>query len=217
MVVHLGRLRLVVRRKEGKCKYKYCTQNNIVTKGEKVFLVTKQGHIPGRTVIFYKAFHKDCFVLWALYMHETMDPEGDGRPQMGLSQEDKRARAKLVRTRSRLLRRIRTTTQGDKLDSLVSHIALVDLEIKETGYPVAHYQGRRSQTLVNFSKLIKELKVKYGSEVRVPKSAWDEAIAMGMEAEFRVEMDKWHSKDIAMSQSGQDYESSEEDKEDEVE
>ena len=134
---------------------------------------------------------------------------------MDMDVELKENRAKLVRERARILRALRTVSSGEVLTSKVERITKLDKLISETGYPVMHYTGRRSKSLIDFEKFIREVKTRYKSEIRVPKSAWDEAIAMGMEAEFRVEM--WHSKDIAMSQSGQDYESSEEDKEDEVE
>lgn len=213
MVVHLGRLRLVVRRKEGTCKYKFCPQDHTVRKGEKVFVVTKQGHIPGRTVIFYKAFHEDCFLLWATYMYKTQEPRSDGRPLMDLPPEKKSERAKLVRTRSRLLRRLRTV-KGDDLDRIVEHIATVDQQIKDTGYPVMVYAGRRSQVLVTFEKFVKSIKDRYKVERRVPASLFARAKEMGMEAEFREEMDKWHQEEIERLQSGEDFESAEEDKED---
>lgn len=213
MVVHLGRLRLVVRRKEGKCKYKFCPKDHIVKKGEKVFLVTKLGNIPGRTVIFYKAFHRDCFSPWALYMHDTLDPEGDGRPKMELSEEGKKTRAKLVRTRSRLLRRLRTVTEGETLNRIVEHIATVDQQIKDTGYPVSVYAGRRSSALVAFEKFVKSVRGRYKSERRVPRSLYARAKEMGMEPEFRAEMDKWREEEIEHTQSGGDFETQEEDRE----
>lgn len=213
MVIHLGRLKLVVRRKDGKCRYKFCPHDNIVRKGEKVFLVTKQGHIPGRTVIFYKAFHKDCFATWALYVWETQEPRSDGRPLMDLTPEKKSERAKLVRTRARLLRRLRTVKE-DELDRIVEHIATVDQRIKDTGYPVMVYAGRRSEVLVAFEKFVKSVRDKYKSERRVPASLFARAKEMGMESEFRAEMDKWRQEEIERLQSGEDFESAEEDKED---
>ena len=213
MVVHLGRLRLVVRRKPGKCVYKHCPKDHIVKKGEKVFVVTKQGNIPGRTVIFYKAFHKDCFGPWALYMFSTQSPERDGRPPIDLSPEDKIERDKLVRTRSRLLRRLRTVTEGDTLNRIVEHIATVDQQIKDTGHPVIVYTGRRSSTLVAFEKFVKSVRARYKSERRVPKSLYDRAKELGMESEFRAEMDKWRQEEIERARSGEDFESQEEDKE----
>ena len=217
MVTHLGRLRVVTRRKEGRCRYKHCKKDNKLAPGDQVIVLTKLGVIGGKPTIYYKAYHPECFSPWLQWMVEQIPPSKDGRKTMGLSEGDKSARLKLVRERARILRALRTVSSGEVLTSKVERITKLDKLISETGYPVMHYTGRRSKSLVDFEKFIREVKTRYKSEIRVPKSAWDEAIAMGMEAEFRMEMDKWHSKDIAMSQSGQDYESSEEDKEDEVE
>ena len=196
MVVHLGRLRLVIRRKKGRCVYKYCPKNNILRKGTKVFVVTKLGMISGRQTIFYKAFHRDCFGPWALYSWDTHDPNRDGRPSMSISGEDRDRRALLVRTRARLLRRLREVTTGKELDPLVVRIAEVDKDIEATGYPLLYHKGRRSKAEVEFDKFIGEVKDKYKSEMRVPKEVWDEAELMGFGTKFNEEMGKWRKEDL---------------------
>lgn len=217
MVVHLGRLKLVIRRKKGKCVYKHCPKGNIVLPGDKVFLLTKMGSIPTRTkmVIFYKAFHRDCFLKWADWVWENQTPERDGRPSMKLDSEVKTKRAKLVRERARLLRALRTATSKN-LEPMVERIAEVDKLISATGYPVMRFKGRRSQSVVDFGKFVKEVKDRYLSEMRVPRSAWDQAASMGQSQEFREEMEKWRKESQENIQSQKEhYEDKQEDKEEE--
>ena len=197
MVVHLGRLKMVVRRKKGKCVYKYCDKDNTVLPGDKVFLVTKMGGIPGRAgpVIFYKAFHRDCFGHWALFCWDTIELNSDGRPKMDLPDKEFNDRTKLVRERSRILRGIRTIESGDRLDKRIARLTEVDRLIGETGYPILHYKGRRSKSMIEFEKFIEEEKEQYGTEMRVPKKVFDQAKDTGMEAEFKSEMNKWRKEE----------------------
>lgn len=211
MVVHLGRLKLVVRRIKGQCRYKNCPHDNIVLPGDKVFLLTKMGSLPNRPqAIFYKAFHKDCFLGWANWIWENQTPERDGRPAMDLKPEDKQRRAKLVRERARITRSLRRAT-ADNLESKVERIAELDTLIAATGFPVIRYAGRRSKVVVDFGKFLKEVKDKYGSEMRVPKSVWTEAEEMGMVIRFEMEMNKWRQEEQNVSHIPH-YEDSEEDK-----
>ena len=116
MVVHLGRLKIVTRRKEGKCRYKHCPYDHKLEPGKKVLILTKLGKIEGRTTIFYKAYHPDCFGLWALWMIDNTPISKDGRKSMELKTDIAKVRAKLVRERARILRAIRTIELGEKLD-----------------------------------------------------------------------------------------------------
>lgn len=199
---HLGRLKIVTRRKDGQCRYKHCpVPDHALTPGEKTMVLTKMGNIPGKSVIFYKAYHPDCFGHWVLWMCEQTLISKSGRRKMELPDDAKEERAKLVRERARILRAIRYEVSGDELTRKVERITEVDRLINETGYPVLRYKGRRGGALVGFDKFIEGVKDKYGAEIRVPKSIWDEAKEMGMEPEFREAMDSWHQQDVEKTQS----------------
>ena len=198
MVTHLGRLRIVTRRKEGDCRYKYCDRK--LVPGQKVIVLTKMGTIEGRNTVYYKAFHPDCFCMWVVWMIEQTPTSKDGRRNMGLEPDAKKARAKLVRERARILRAIRYVESGDKLTDKITRLTEVDLAISETGYPVIQYAGRRSQHLIDLEKLIKEVKNRWDSERKVPKRVWDRVREMGMEPEFKEAMDNWHKEDVSKSQ-----------------
>jgi len=217
MVVHLGRLRVVTRRKEGRCRYKHCEKDNKLVPGDQTLVLTKMGIISGKATIYYKAYHPECFGPWVMWTCEQIPASRDGRKNMELSEEDKLSRLKLVRERARILRAIRKVTSGEKLSEKVERITELDTLINATGYPVMHYTGRRSQALVSFEKFVKEVKSRYKSEIRVPRSIWDKAIDMGMESKFRTEMDRWHREEIERSSSGKDFESVEGEVEGEVE
>ncbi len=213
MVVHLGRLRVVTRRKEGRCRYKHCEKDNKLVPGDQTLVLTKMGNISGKPTIYYKAYHTECFSPWLLWTCEQIPASKDGRKRMGLSEEDKTARLKLVRERARILRALRTVT-ADRLAGKVERISELDLLITNTGYPVIHYTGRRSSALVAFGKFVKSVRDKYKSERRVPASLFTRAKEMGMESEFRAAMDEWHKEETERASSGKDYESQEEDEED---
>lgn len=215
MVVHLGRLKLVVRRKRGKCVYKHCPKSQTVMPGDKVFILTKMGSLPTRTgpVVFYKAFHRECFPKWADWVYENQTPQRDGRPTMDLDPKVKEHRAKLVRERARILRSLRRATT-DNLESKAERIGELDKLIAATGYPIVKYKGRRSRVIVDLDKFVKEVKAKYGSEMRVPRSIFDKAINMGVEGAFRLEMDKWRQDEHERARSStKHYEDTLEDKE----
>ncbi|KKN47216.1 hypothetical protein LCGC14_0665050 [marine sediment metagenome] len=200
MVKHLGRLKIVTRRKEGQCRYKYCPKDRKLNPGDKVLILTKLGKIGTRTTIFYKAYHPDCFGLWALWMIDQTPISKDGRKSMELDSDAAKVRANLVRERARILRDIRTIESGDRLDRRIARLTEVDRLIGETGYPVLHYKGRKSAVLIEFEKFIQAVKDRYLSELRVPKKVFDQAKEMGMEGEFRDEMDIWHREEIVKVQ-----------------
>lgn len=201
MVVHLGRLKIVTRRKPGKCRYKHCPKDHKLVPGDRTFILTKLGKIGERTTIFYKAYHPDCFTLWSLWMIEQTPASRDGRKTMVMEPDVAQARAKLVRERARILRVIRTIESGDRLDRHITRLTEVDRLIGETGYPVLHYKGRRSKVSVEFGKFVEAVKSRYGSEMRVPKKVFTQAREMGKEAEFRKAMDNWHDEEIATIQA----------------
>lgn len=198
MVTHLGRLKIVTRRKEGDCRYKYCTKK--LMPGQKVMILTKMGTIESRTTIYYKAFHPECFCLWVMWMIEQTPISKDGRRTMELDSDAKEARSKLVRERARILRAIRLERSGDVLTSRVERLGEVDRLIAETGYPVIQYTRRRGEPLIALEKVVKKVKSRWDSERKVPKSVWDAVREMGMEPEFKEAMDNWHKEDVSRSQ-----------------
>ncbi len=196
MVKHLGRLKIVTRRKEGQCRYKFCPKDRKLLPGDKVFILTKLGKIGDRTTIFYKAYHPDCFTLWCLWMMEQTPASKDGRKTMTLDSDVKVQRAKLVRERARILRAVRNIDSGDRLDRRIARLTEVDRLIGETGFPVLHYKGRKSSVDIEFKKFVDGVKSRYGSEMRVPKKVFNQAHDMGMEVQFKEAMDDWHDEEI---------------------
>ena len=220
-MIHLGRLKMVVRRKEGRCVYKHCKKGGRVMPREKVFLLTKMGTLPGRAhpVVFYKAFHQKCFALWSKFVWETQTPAKDGRQAMNLSIENKDIRLKLVRERARVLRQIRQTTNPDKLTTKVGRIANIDREIEATGYPVLKYQGRRSMTTIKLEKFVQEVKDHYKNPISVGRDMYEIAEKNGYGKEFDDAMRKWdeevRQKVYERTAANPDYEASQEDIEEE--
>lgn len=214
MVVHLGRLKVVTRRKDGKCRYKHCEKDHKLVPGDRTLVLTKMGVISGKPTIYYKAYHPECFGPWVLWMCEQVPASRDGRKTMELSNEDKLVRLKLVRERARILRALRTVT-AEVLPAKVERITELDKLISKTGYPVMHYTGRKSKSSLDLESFIKEVKEKYGTARRVPVSMWERAKELGLESQFSTAMNEWYKEGVSKSSSGQDYESQEEDKEEE--
>ncbi len=212
MVVHLGRLKIVTRRKEGECRYKHCDKDHKLVPGEKVLILTKLGKIGTRTTVFYKAYHPDCFGLWAMWMIDQTPISKDGRKAMTLEPDAAKVRAKLVRERARILRSLRTIETGERLDKKIRRITEVDRLIGETGYPVIHYKGRRSIPMIEFEKFLVEVKERFESERRVPKSIWEKVRELGMESEFASEMAKWRKEETQqITKRPEHYEDKQED------
>lgn len=222
MVRHLGRLKIVTKRKEGTCNYRFCSDtmpdnNGKTLPGEKVFLLTKQGLVGTRTTIFYKQYHMTCFVAWAMWAFEQTPISKDGRIGMtDIPPEDKQARQRLVRRKAQLLRDLRTISP-EKLEKTVDRIAELDREIGKTGYPVLQYRGRRSRSKINYARFLNEVKAHYEDPRRVPRSMYEEARKIGLEEQFAKDMDTWleEKQQEAIARQGQDYEANQEDKEDE--
>ncbi len=218
MVTHLGRLRVVTRRKEGRCSFKYCEKENKVTPGEQVLVLTRAGQINDRMTIFYKAYHPECFGPWVMWRCSQIPPSKDGRKVMGLEPEAKQARRKLVETRARLLRQLRVVTSGDKLTKMIERITALDESIRATGYPVIPYAGRKGVTLVSFDKFVAKVKEHYGHPLRVGQDMHEEAKRMGMGKQFDQAMREWEeevrTKAYEQTRTGSDYESQQEDPED---
>lgn len=215
MALHLGRLRVVTRRKEGKCIYKLCEKEHLISPGDQVVVRTKAGNINGQPTIFYTMFHPECFGPWLIYRCSQIPPSALGRKIMDLSPEDKTTRALQIRTRARLLRSLRKTNSGDKLTVLVDRISGLDEEIKETGYPVLYYQGRRSVSVIVLEKFIADIKNRYPNPRSVPVDEWHEAEQLGIEMGFNKAMVEWSKETTAATIAKQkpDIESSEEDQE----
>lgn len=222
MVVHLGRLKIVTKRKEGSCNYKFCSDvfpknNGRVLPGEKVFILTRQGQIGTRTVIFYKNYHVECFVGWAVWIHKQTPISKDGRIGMkDISPEDKQTRQRLVRNKAQLLRNLRTVT-GERLNRTVDHIAELDKQITATGHPILQYRGRKSRTKVNYERFLHEVKTfpLYGHPRRVGQDMYNEAEKIGMLEQFRKDMDEWEDelRRKTIERQGEDFETSQEDRE----
>lgn len=230
MATHLGRLRIVTRRKEGKCTYLHCPKERKLLPGEQTFILSIKGMAGKVSTIFYKPYHIECFGPWAVWRASKVPVSKDGRKEMTLSPEDKMARLKLTRTRSRLLRELRGVKTGERLNRLVERIQALDLEIQETGYPVSPYKGRRSKNELIYVKFIREIKEHYGSWRAAPKAklrheliAGDNAIPGGEAIwgdRFDKDMDEWHIKDEKRldkerERQGQDWESTHTDVEEE--
>lgn len=213
MVAHLGRLKVVTRRKDGTCNYKYCDrQDSKVSPGEKVFIVTKMGRIGIRTVIFYKTYHRECFGPWAIWTLDQVAISRDGRKGMALDHEKKIARQKLITTRARLLRNLRTTT-GERLSGITDRIADLDKQITATGYPILQYRGRKSDSKTAYSKFWQEVKDHYQHPLRVPHTKSEEAARMGMSEQFTKDMREWSDErtKATIERQGKDYEARKED------
>lgn len=220
MVRHLGRLKIVTKRKEGTCNYKFCSDvmpdnNGKTLPGEKVFLLTKQGLIGARTAIFYKQYHMTCFVAWAMWTFGQTPISKDGRIGMGdISPEDKQVRQRLVRRKAQLLRDLRTVSP-DKLGDVVDRVAELDKQIIATGYPVLQYRGRRSKSKINYERFVQEVKDFYKAPQRVHHDMYEAARKIGMEDQFKKDMDEWleEKQKVAIERQGEDFEAGEEDKE----
>lgn len=192
MVEHLGRLKVVTRRKEGRCQFKFCPQDNKIQPGQQAIMLTRQGMAGDRKVIFARLWHpKPCFQEWIGWTVDRIPPNKGGRRTMELDDETKSKRAKLVRERARYLRRLRITKSGDTLDRAVARIQQLDAEIAETGYPVIPYKGRQSQADIDFRHLVETTKSSYRHPRRVPVAVWEKARGLGMEPQFNEAMDNW--------------------------
>lgn len=222
MVVHLGRLKIVTKRKEVACTYKFCSDvvegnNGRILPGEKVFLLTKMGQIGTRTTIFGKYFHMTCFVAWAMWRYEQTPMSKDGRIGMqDISTEDKQARQRLVRNRAQLLRNLRTVS-GERLTRTVDRIAELDKEITATGHPILQYRGRKSKTKMTYERFVQDVKEHYKHPLRVGRDMYAEAEKIGMLEHFKKDMDTWLDECNArvIERQGEDFEASQEDKEEE--
>ncbi len=203
MVEHLGRLKVVTRRKDGKCSYKYCEKANIIRPREQVVLLTKSGQISGRLTIFYKAYHPNCFGLWLLWKIEQIPLSKDGRRVMDLSPEIKEDRALLIRTRARLIRSLRGVKTGDKLDKLVERISGLDNQIRETGYPAIPYKGRKSKMDTVYEDFLKRVKERYKDPRRITRQIREEFVKMGMEERFNHDLNAWYKEKVKKAQEGQ--------------
>lgn len=220
MVVHLGRLKIVTKRKEVACTYKFCSDvvegnNGRILPGEKVFLLTKMGQIGTRTTIFGKYFHMTCFVAWAMWRYEQTPVSKDGRIGMqDISPEDKQTRQRLVRNRAQLLRNLRTVS-AENLGGLTERIAELDKQITATGHPILQYRGRKSRTKAIYEKFVQDVKRHYQHPLRVSKDMYAEAEKIGMLEPFRKDMDTWLDECNArtIERQGKDFETSQEDKE----
>ncbi len=220
MVVHLGRLKIVTKRKECACTYKFCSDTHPdnygrILPGEKVFLLTKMGMIGTRTTIFGKYYHMNCFIAWAMYTYEKTPVSKDGRIGMqDLSPEGKQARQRLVRQKAQLLRDLRTVT-SEKLGKITDRIAELDKQITATGYPQLQYRGRKSDSKTEYSKFWQEVKDRYQHPLRVPRDRSEDAARMGMGEQFTKDMREWHDErtKATIERQGKDYETSQEDRE----
>jgi hypothetical protein len=221
MVKHLGRLKIVTKYKEGACNYKYCTVHESepgkvgrVLPGEKAFLLTRMGKIGTRTTIFYKTYHMKCFTEWAMWVFEQTPFERRGRKVMDLSPEDKQARGKLITTRARILRNLRTAN-AENIGRLIERIAEIDKQIIATGYPVLQFRGRRSKTKMTYDRFVQDVKNHYKHPLRVSKDMYTEAEKIGMLEQFRKDMEAWLDERNAetVARQGEDFEASQEDKE----
>jgi hypothetical protein len=212
---HLGRLKIVTKRKEGTCNYALCEVNKDrkVLPGEKVFILTKQGMIGTRTTIFYKQYHETCFVAWAMWTFNKTPLSKDGRIGMkDLPSKDKQERQRLVRNKAQLLRDLRTTS-GDKLLKLTDRIHELDKKIGKTGYPVLQYRGRKSESKLAYDKFWQEVKDHYQHPLRVPKAKSEEAERLGMGEQFSKDMKEWflERQQATIERQGKDYEAGKED------
>lgn len=221
MARHLGRLKVVTKYKEGNCNYKYCTANEDkpgkigrVLPGEKVFVLTRMGKVGTRTTIFYKNYHKECFLPWAIWTFDQIPIERRGRKVMDLSPEDKKERDRLISTRARLLRNLRTV-DAESVSKVAERIADLDRQITGTGYPILQYQGRKSDSKTEYDRFWQEVKDHYKHPLRVPGTESEEAARMGMGAQFSKDMSEWNDERNreTIERQGKDYEANQEDRE----
>jgi len=217
MVTRLGRLRVVTRRKEGKCNYPNCEQDRVLQPQQQVVVLSIQGTINDKRVIFWKGYHPECFGPWLEWKVKQIPASKDGRKVMTLSPETKTARAKLVRTRARLIRSLRNVQSSEKLDTLIIRISGLDGQIRDTGYPIIPYVGRRSGMDIVYEEFLGRVKERYKDPRRVTRQIREEFVKMGMEERFNQDMEAWYNEKTTatIEQQGSDYETEQEDKEDE--
>lgn len=222
MPKHLGRLKIVTKYKEGACNYKHCIvheddnpgKTGRVLPGEKVFILTRMGKIGTRTTIFYKNYHEDCFVAWAMWTFGQTPVERRGRKVMDLSPEAKKERERLVATKARMLRKLRTATK-ETLGKITDRIHVLDEQIAATGHPVLQYRGRKSKTKMTYERFLQDVKKHYQAPERVGKDMRDEAEKIGMLEQFNKDMDTWfyEKQRATIERQGKDFETSQEDRE----
>ena len=217
MVIRLGRLTVLTRRKEGKCTFPHCPQDREVKPGQQAVVLSVAGRINDNRVIFWKLYHPECFGPWLLWKCEQVPASKNGRKVMELAPEAKEARQQLVRTRARLIRSLRVVKTPEKLDTLVIRISGLDGQIRDTGYPAIPFKGRRSRMDTRYEKFLSEVKERYKDPRRVPKRVRNEFTKMGMEERFNRDMNTWYDENVATAQEaqGSDWETEHTDEEDE--
>ena len=164
MVKHLGRLKVVVRRKDGECGYPDCSKDRKIVPGDKVFLLTRGGSLPNRPfVIFQSIFHRDCFGPYVLYRFDKLEMVPTGRPPViQLDPVIKNRRKNWLHERSKLIRSLKNIQQTDQLSRVIGQIDRINKKVEATGYPISGY-GRRSKNDVLFGKFIKLMKKRWAA------------------------------------------------------
>lgn len=161
MVKHLGRIKVVVRRKSGECGYGACTHNREIVPGDKVFLLTKAGSLPGKPfVIFSKVYHRDCFGPYMLDRFDKLEMQDGGRPSMTLDSVMHNKRKNWLHDRAKLIRQLKLIQDPDQLTRIIRKIDKINTNIENTGYPISGY-GRRSQNDILFGRFIHTMKKKW--------------------------------------------------------
>lgn len=170
MVKHLGRLKVVVRRKQGKCGYPNCIRNREIEPGDKVFLLTKGGSLPDKPfVIFQTVFHRDCFSPYILYRFDELKMKDGGRPSIiQLDKATKTKRKNWLHERSKLIRQLKNIQDSEQLSRLISKIEKISSNIENTGYSIGKY-GRRSKNDKDFNTFVKMMKERWSAPTDIKR------------------------------------------------
>lgn len=162
MVKHFGRLKLVVRRKSGECGYGDCPENREIEPGDRVFILSKAGSLPGRPfVIFHHIYHLDCLGPYASNRARKMEIADGGRPSIiKLDKATKTKRKNWLHERSKLIRSLKNIQESEQLGRIIGKIDRISKQIEATGYPISEY-GRRSKNDLNFDKFVSMMKERW--------------------------------------------------------
>lgn len=162
MVKHFGRLKAVVRRKEGKCGYHDCSFNREIVPGDTVLILTKSGSLPGRPfVIFYHAFHQDCIGPYIKDRLKNIKMRDGGRPSIvKLDKATKTKRKNWLHERTKLIRSLKNVQEPEQLSRIVDKIDRISKQVEATGFPISGY-GRRSKNDLDFDRFVNMMKERW--------------------------------------------------------
>ncbi len=167
---NIGRVKLIVRKKEGECGYPPCPRKRKIEPGDKVFLVSRGGTLPDKSfAIFYTIFHKKCIGMWMEWKYDNTAMQDGGRPKSELDIETKRLRKSRVHERAKLIRQLRVNQDPLRVEKIIGRIQLLADKINDTGVPIQKYTGRRSSNDLKFDKFVHQMKDRWNSPTDIKR------------------------------------------------